>query len=291
MNYQTIGVFGKYQDDEAAGHVAMLAKFLKNKSLEVLVGDETGKHSTLDVLGLERLEAEAIAQRADLAIVVGGDGTLLGVARCLAHHQVPLIGVNLGRLGFLTDVPVKTMQADIEKILQGDHATEDRLMLLVEIIRDDNTIASAHAVNDVVIARHNADRLISWKSYVDGKLVTSARSDGVIVSTPTGSTAYAMSAGGPILDPELDAVALVPICPHTLSNRPIALRASSIIEFSVSDSEFSDAHVSADGQIVCNLDGDELIRVSRSEHTVKLIKMTGSDHYSMLRAKLGWGSS
>ena len=287
MSYKNIAVFGKYQDDSVASHVAELASFLLTQKVKVYLGDTTADSEVLNDLPLERATDEDLANLVELGIVLGGDGTLLSVARKLAPLGIPIIGVNLGRLGFLTDVPLISMNGDILKILQGFHAEEQRMMLSLEVIRNKKVVSSGHALNDIVVSRHNADHLITWSCNVNGKLVTSARSDGVIVSTPTGSTAYALSAGGPILDPELDAVALVPICPHTLSNRPIALRANSIIEITVSETE--QAHVSADGQRKCDLQGNEIIRISRSPHSLKLIKMTKSDHYGTLREKLGWG--
>lgn len=289
MSYKNIAVFGKYQDDSITPHVTDLVNFLLKQKINVYLGDTTAKSKILDNLPVGRITDEELKDHVELGIVLGGDGTLLNVARKLAPLGIPIIGVNLGRLGFLTDVPLASMNKDILEILQGTHTEEQRMMLLLEVTRDGKLIASGHALNDIVISRHNADRLIAWSAKVNGKLITSARSDGVIVSTPTGSTAYALSAGGPILDPELDAVALVPICPHTLSNRPIALRANSVIEFSVTDTEQADAHVSADGQRICDLRGNEIIRVSRSPHSLKLIKMTESDHYGTLREKLGWG--
>ena len=287
MSYKNIAVFGKYQDDSVASHVAELVSFLLTQKVKVCLGDTTADTEALNDLALERATDEDLANFVELGIVLGGDGTLLSAARKLAPLGIPIIGVNLGQLGFLTDVPLASMNDDILKILQGSHAEEQRMMLSLEVIRNKEVVSSGHALNDIVVSRHNADHLITWSCNVNDKLVTSARSDGVIVSTPTGSTAYALSAGGPILDPELDAVALVPICPHTLSNRPIALRANSIIDITVSETEH--AHVSADGQRKCDLQGNEVIRISRSPHSLKLIKMTESDHYGTLREKLGWG--
>jgi NAD+ kinase len=289
MHYKNIAVFGKYQDKSVTAHVAELVTFLVEQKINVYLGATTAKTKVLDKLPVQCIADEDLKNRIELGIVLGGDGTLLSVARKLAPLGIPIIGVNLGQLGFLTDVPITSMNQDIIKILRGVHTEEQRMMLLLEVLRDGELVASGHALNDIVISRHNADRLIAWSAQVNGKLVISARSDGVIVSTPTGSTAYALSAGGPILDPQLDAVVLVPICPHTLSNRPIALRANSVIEFDVTDIEQADAHVSADGQRLCDLRSNEVIRISRSQHSLKLIKMTESDHYETLREKLRWG--
>ncbi|HAY46674.1 MAG TPA: NAD kinase, partial [Gammaproteobacteria bacterium] len=207
MSYKNIAVFGKYQDDSITPHVTDLVNFLLKQKINVYLGDTTAKSKILDNLPVGRITDEELKDHVELGIVLGGDGTLLNVARKLAPLGIPIIGVNLGRLGFLTDVPLASMNKDILEILQGTHTEEQRMMLLLEVIRDGKLIASGHALNDIVISRHNADRLIAWSAKVNGKLITSARSDGVIVSTPTGSTAYALSAGGPILDPELDAVA------------------------------------------------------------------------------------
>jgi NAD+ kinase len=214
---------------------------------------------------------------------------MLHVASTLARTRIPVVGVNMGRLGFLTDIPLREMYEDVGRILDGEYQSEERMMLDVEIWQNDKKILEETAFNDMVIGKGETEKLIELQTYIDGSFVMGSRSDGVIVATPTGSTAYALSAGGPIMHPQLDALIVVPICPHTLTMRPIALKSSNTIEFTMVDIAENSAHISLDGQIKSHLKGDEKIRVCRSRHTVKLIRTLENDHYAALRSKLGWG--
>jgi NAD+ kinase len=289
--FNTVGVFGKYKDAGARDAVSGLVKYLSERDIEVWIGPSTAEALLVDPELAARVSGEDIFSRIDLGIVLGGDGTLLHVARDLASQKVPVIGINMGRLGFLTDIPLSNMYSDIGSILEGNLVIEERMMLCVEILRDDKVIHRNTALNDVVLGRYASEKMIEWHSYIDGKFVTSSRSDGVIVATPTGSTAYALSAGGPIMAPSLDAIVMVPICPHTLSNRPIALQGTSQLEFRVLGAVANDAQVSVDGQVEHHLAGDEIIRVRRAEDSVKLVRPPDYDHFATLRAKLGWGEN
>jgi NAD+ kinase len=285
---KTIGLFGKYQDINVGGPLLRLGRFLMARGLALKVDENTARvlPETLGpALALERIGAEI-----DLAIVIGGDGTLLHIARNLAPHQVPIIGVNQGRLGFLTDIPLAEMEHGVGQILDGHGQTESRLLLHAEIRRAGRTVQAARALNDVIISKGELARLIEYETYIGGAFVNSARGDGIIVASPTGSTAYAMSAGGPVLHPTLAALVLVPICPHTLSNRPIVVSSDSEIEIVVLGLATGPAHVTFDGQLNCALEEGDRIYVRRSEHRVELLHPSRRSHYDVLREKLHWGT-
>lgn len=285
--FKTIGLFGKYKDPSVNDAVSGLAEYLKYRGIEVVVGETTADE--IMVGKSHKALSEPDRERLDLAIVIGGDGTMLHVARSLAPYDTPLVGVNMGRLGFLTDIPLNEMYEDIGRILDGEYKTEQRMLLEVEVWKRDKMIKRDTALNDMVIGKGEFERLIELQIYVDGEFVTSVRCDGIIVATPTGSTAYALSAGGPIMHPQLAALILVPVCPHTLSMRPIALKDSSVLDFILADTSADRAHISFDGQIGYHFAGDEKVRVKRSDSTVKLVRTLENNHYGALRSKLGWG--
>lgn len=287
--FKTIGVFGKYQDASIEKPLKTLTAHLESKGVQVKIGHTTAEEITRD-LPQEKLDND-LAQDIDLAIVIGGDGTLLHVARRMAEAEVPLVGVNLGRLGFLTDIPQADMLAEVDLILEGNYHLEERMMLDVSVVRDSEVIFQQFALNDIVLGKHSLEKLISWQAHVDDQFVTAARSDGVILATPTGSTAYALSAGGAIMHPGLDVISMVPVSPHTLSNRPIGLPANANIELTIHNQAANCAHVSTDGLIGCNLTGDEVVKVTRSKLSVKLVHTQNYNYFAMLRAKLGWGGA
>lgn len=287
--FKTIGVFGKFHDSSVEKPVKALAKHLDDKGFEVKLGHTTAAEITRDLP--QELLHEHLHMGIDLAIVIGGDGTLLHVARRMAPVGIPVAGVNLGRLGFLTDISQSDMLNEIDEVLAGNYSIEERIMLDVSVMKGDKTVYQQIALNDIVIGRHSLEKLISWQVHVDEQFVTAARSDGVIISTPTGSTAYALSAGGTIIHPGTDVISMVPVSPHTLSNRPITLPSSAVVEFTLHNRAENFAHVSADGLIGCRLDGDELVRITRSKHSAKLVHTKNYDYFAMLRAKLGWGGA
>jgi NAD+ kinase len=283
----TIGLFGKYGSKDAGGVIERLCAFARERGLKALIEESTAAF-------MERACADSrplatIGQEIDLAVVVGGDGTMLHVARSLARFGVPLIGINLGRLGFLTDVPTHRMYDELSHILAGDYRTEERILLEAEVVRDGQVLHADNALNDVVVNKGQLARLIEFETYVDGEFVNSTRADGVIIATPTGSTAYALSAGGPILHPTLPAIVLVPICPHTLSDRPLAVGSDSQIEILMTSTSQQSAHVTLDGQTNFSLTDNDRVRVRRAERPVILIHPSGRNHYDVLRAKLRWG--
>ncbi len=287
--FNAIGLFGKYKDPSVRDALNGLHEYLRYRKIDVFVGETTADEIVRNLA--QAKPGGKAGDRIDLGIVIGGDGTMLHVARTLAPRGIPVVGVNMGRLGFLTDIPLTEMYEDIGRILDGEYKTETRMMLDVEIWRRGDLVTSDLAFNDMVIGKGELERLIEIHTYVDGEFVTASRADGVIVATPTGSTAYSLSAGGPITHPQLEAMILVPICPHTLSMRPIALKASSTIDFTLSEVCARCAHVSFDGHIKYRLEGDEKVRVMRSRHTVKLVRTLEYDHFAALRSKLGWGEN
>jgi len=278
--FKTIGVFGKYQDASVDEPVKTLTAHLEAKGLKVKLGYNTASEIVRDLP--QELLHEELHQDIDLAIVIGGDGTMLHVARRMAEVNIPVAGVNLGRLGFLTDIPQADMLSEVDQILEGNYEIERRMMLKVQVLDGDTVVHQQTALNDIVIGRHSLEKLISWQAHVNSNFVTAARSDGVILSTPTGSTAYALSAGGAIMHPGTDVISMVPVSPHTLSNRPITLPAASEVCFSIHNRTQNCAHVSSDGLIGFNLAGHEIVKVTRSEHPVQLIHTENKDLYKGL---------
>ncbi len=284
---RTVGLFAKYADKSVGEVIQRLCDFLHDRELKVVM--EEAITGLPEMVHAQCLPPDEIAGAIDLAIVVGGDGTMLHVARQLAANRVPLIGVNLGRLGFLTDIPKDNMLDSLAAVLDGEFRSEERILLKVELWRDGKILRSANALNDVVVNKGQLARLIEFEVYVDDDFVSSTRADGIIVSTPTGSTAYALSAGGPILYPTMAALALVPICPHTLSNRPVVIDSNSRIEIAMTDSSQESAYLSFDGQMGYGLQDNDRIRVCRADHPVTLIHPAERNHFDVLRTKLRWG--
>ena len=280
--FSTVGLIGKQDDPAPLQTLLRLSRFLLERGHGVLLEEAT--EPPISDHGLETASLDEIGRRCDLAIVVGGDGTLLHAARSLAHHHVPLLGVNLGRLGFLTDVSPDGMLITLEEIFSGHYSEERRSLLQSEIDG-----CRCTALNDVVIHKWNIARMIEFETFVDGSSIDVQRSDGLIISTPTGSTAYALSGGGPLLHPTLNATVLVPICPHTLSNRPIVVSGDSLIEIRISgQTELEHVRVTCDGQ-TCIPVTQKTIRISKYADQVHLIHPEGHKHFDILRAKLGWG--
>ncbi|WP_434626857.1 NAD kinase [Chromobacterium sp. CV08] len=241
--------------------------------------DEANGHVLIDRNDMGKL--------ADLCIVLGGDGTMLSIARLLAPYRVPLVGINQGRLGFMTDIPLHEMLSSIDAILHGQFVPEDRILLQAAVVREEAEVASALAFNDVVFSRGAVGSMIEFEVFIDNQFVYSQRSDGLIVSTPTGSTAYSLASGGPILHPTLQAIALVPICPQSLSNRPIAVNDSCEVEFMLTRG--LDARVHFDGQLHCDLMEMDRVLIRRYRNPLRILHPEGYNYYDMLRHKLHWG--
>ena len=283
-SFKTVAVIGKSDATVLPDKLDQVIAVLRARGATVLMDTRTAEASRTppdEALALADLPA-----RADLAVVVGGDGTLLSCARLMAAHGVPLIGVNLGRLGFLTDIPADKVSETLAAVLAGEFVTEERLMLSTRVLRDGREVFSTHAMNDVVVSRAGTGSMIEFAVHVDGEFIYSLRADGIIAATPTGSTAYALSAGGPILHPGLSAVALVPISPHTLSNRPVAIRSSSRIDIVLVKG--AGARANFDVQSHVDLEANDVVGVAAAEKPAILLHPRGYRYFSMLRDKLRW---
>ncbi len=235
--------------------------------------------------------AEYIAAHSHLVIVVGGDGTLLHAAHSIIQNNIPLLGINLGQLGFLVEISPHEIATQLDQILAGHYIEEQRFVLQASLIRDGSTISTSNAVNDVVVHAMQMVRMIVVETHVNKQHLNTLRADGYIVSTPTGSTAYALSGGGPILHPNLDAVVLVPICPHTLSNRPIVVDADSQIEILLPVQNHHMALASIDGQINMNFMPGDTLKIEKGEHALRLIQPKDYDYFEVLREKLRWSAT
>lgn len=283
--FSHIGIFTKPNDTRVDKTLFQLHEYLIQRGFTALCDQNAGL-----ILGLPSMAAEDLAQRIDLAIVVGGDGTLLGAGRLLANYHVPIVGVNLGRLGFLVDVSPQDMTTQLNAILKGEYREEQRLVLQAEAERDGEIIGSGNALNEVVLHVRGEVRMMEFTTWIDGHFVNTQRADGIIITTPTGSTAYALSSGGPIMHPALQAIALVPICPHTLSDRPIVLNSQSVVEMQLYEQRDLPARVSFDGHNNIKLESGDRIRVRARPEKVRLLHPQGYDYYHILREKLYWGA-
>jgi NAD+ kinase len=285
--FRTIALIGKYQSREIAESLLSLAAFLKGRGIAVLLEEATA--AAVGSNGYEVAGYETIGERADLAIVLGGDGTMLNTARHLARFEVPLVGINQGRLGFMTDIALGAMIASITALLDGKFSREQRFLLEAEILRDGECAFQTLALNDVVVNKGEIGRMIELDVKVDGELIHVLRADGLIVCTPTGSTAYALSANGPILHPSIAGIAIVPLCPHALSNRPITVSDSCTIDIALLPPH--DARVHFDGQTRFDARAGDVVRIVRSRHNIILLHPPGYSYFAMLREKLHWSST
>lgn len=286
--FKRVGLVAKQDDPSVRGALEAALAVLARHAAEVIVD----RHAAAALGGGCRSGSdEEVAADRDLIITVGGDGTLLRAAKLAFPRPVPLLGINLGRLGFLADLSPHQVAGGLDAVLRGSYVEEERGVLLCEFVRHGAIVAAQPALNDIVIQRWNTARLITLNTYVDGRFVHTQRSDGMIVSTPTGSTAYALSGGGPILEPTVPAIVLVPICPHTLTNRPLVIRDSARVEIDVAAGDVGDSRVTADGNGMPGwLPGDR-IRICRHPSPIRLLHPAGHDHFATLRAKLQWGRS
>jgi NAD+ kinase len=287
--FNTIGIIGKHGDPNVGGTLAELIDYLHKQNRAVLL-DEVSFDAMPDIdARTQRASRNEIGERCDMAIVLGGDGTLLNAARSLVDYELPILGINLGRLGFLVDISPADLADKLDRIFAGGYQEENRTLLHARVIRDEKQINESPAFNDVVIHTCNVARMIEYETYIGGQFVNSNRSDGILVATPTGSTAYALSGGGPILHPSLHALVLVPICPHTMSFRPIVVDADTRIEIVISERNQAQVQVTCDGQIDLGLINGDRVVIEKKAHLVRLIHPDNYNYYSILRAKLHWG--
>ena len=282
--YKTIALVVRQNTAGIEAPVAKLLDFLRQSGRSVVLEEETAAH--LGLAGLPVMSAAGIGEHADAAIVMGGDGTMLGLARQLAPYDVPLIGINQGRLGFMTDIPLEGMLPVLERMFAGSYQAERRTLLEGSVLRDGQEIHVGMAVNDVVVSRGAGAGMAELRVDVDNHFMYNQRSDGLIISTPTGSPAYALSAGGPLLHPTLGGIVLVPIAPHALSNRPIVLPDSSTIQIEIVRGR--DITVNFDMQTFASLQAQDRIIIKRSPHTITFLHPEGWSYYNTLREKLHW---
>ncbi len=281
---KTIALIGKYNAVGMAESLNELAHFLHKAGHQIVFDHDSAQN--LGLHGFPALSVVDIGNTADVAVVLGGDGTMLGIARQLAPFDVPLIGINQGRLGFITDIPRDQMVNEVARIIEGKHIPEQRCLLQAIVLRGDEQIFSGVAFNDIVLSRGAGSGMIELRVEVDEHFMYNQRSDGLIVATPTGSTAYALSAGGPLLHPSLGGIAMVPIAPHALSNRPIVLPETSVISVEIVAGR--DASVNFDMQSFTNLNHKDKIIISRSTHRITFLHPESWNYYHTLREKLHW---
>ncbi|MBI4689903.1 MAG: NAD(+)/NADH kinase [Nitrospirae bacterium] len=278
-----IGIICKIGRPEPIEILKEFLPWLGNKGIEIFLDIETA--AKLNVKGYSRSEMPSVA---DVIVVLGGDGTMLNVARLVCERGIPILGVNLGGLGFITEVQRQELYDAMEKVLSGECLSEDRLMLMAHIHRHGERIAEYTVLNDVVINKGALARIIDLETCINKTYVTTFKADGLIVSTPTGSTAYSLSAGGPVLYPTLDSIVLTPICPHTLTNRPTVLPDDVLIEV-VLKSPSEDVFLTLDGQVGFSLRKEDVVEVKRSPFKTKLLIPFERDYFQVLRTKLKWG--
>ncbi|MBL8448377.1 MAG: NAD kinase [Dechloromonas sp.] len=285
---RTIALVGKYHSPEIAESLRRLAEYLHERGISVFIERETSERigKLVDLSRWVTCGFNDIGAHADLAIVLGGDGTMLNAARRLARYGVPLVGVNQGRLGFMTDIARSDMLSCMDDLLDGRFTAEKRMLLDAEVLREGREVAANLALNDLVVDKGAIGRMIELELFIDGEFIYNLRSDGLIVSTPTGSTAYALSAGGPILHPTLTGIALVPLCPHALTNRPVLVNDTAEIELRITYAD--DPRVHFDGQVTLDLRAQDCVRLRRSEYSICFLHPPGYRYFAMLRQKLQW---
>lgn len=279
---QKIGIFSKQKPDISRKVLLELSSWLRERSYDILMAPETA-----GIIGeTSNLNKEEIPSKADLIIVLGGDGTLLSVARLAHPFDVPILAVNLGSLGFLTEVSLPDMYGTLEQVLKGESVSERRMLLNAGLHRKGSTLQNDFALNDVAINKNSA-RIVNLEVHVNGQYMTSYRADGLIIATPTGSTAYSLSAGGPIIHPSMNALLLSPICPFTLTNRPIVIPNQSTLQVKLITEE--EVQVTLDGQTGYSMFPDDVLEVKQGPTPVSLIQAKGKNYYQVLRQKLHWG--
>lgn len=289
--FRNIGILGR----DGSGVVESLQRlilFLKQRGLNVILADHIQHLLDAELLRDVRISSrKMIGEVCDLIIVVGGDGSLLAAARSLSRYDVPVLGVNRGRLGFLTDVSPDEIELRVGEVLDGHYHIEKRFLLDATVKHGGEPIGVADALNDVVVNSGTSAKMIEYELYIEGEFVYRQRSDGIIVSTPTGSTAYSLSGGGPIMHPRLDAIVIVPMFPHTLSARPIVVDGNSEIKLVICDTNQSPVPVTCDGQVNLTAQPGDVVYVTKKPHKLKLIHPPSHSFYASCRDKLGWGAS
>jgi NAD+ kinase len=285
--FQSIALIGNHQDARVRESIGVLAMHLVSRHCQVLIGHNMELSVAADCC--RRMSDAELATAAQLLIAVGGDGTMLYAARIAVPSGIPLLGINRGRLGFLADIGPSEMLDRLDQVLAGDFDSEERRLLRAQLIASDGTEITCEALNDVVLQRWKSGRMLDFETRIDGRYVNSHGGDGLIVSTATGSTAYALSCGGPILHPGLEALVILPVAPHALSDRPIVVRSSSVIEVRLLNRPDVKAQVICDGHSTGELIATDRLIITPATNKVRLIHPRGYDYFSILRQKLHWG--
>lgn len=278
----TVGIVVNPDKPKAHEVAAQLLQLLEEKKVKVYIEPDVARHLDRPEIQLPR---EKFPRCINLVFVIGGDGTLLGIARAFAPYDIPILGINVGYLGFLSEAEPEDLSGAVDRLIRGDYYIEKRLMLKAEIMREGKIIEHGIALNDVGIAKGSFSRMIDCTVYMDRMFVGKYSGDGVIVSTPTGSTAYSLSCGGPIVSPDLQTILLTPICPHTLTSRPMVLPAESVLEVKVS-AHHTEMGVTIDGQLGFDLKSGDIIRIQRSNHRTLLVKWRERSFFEVVRKKL-----
>ncbi len=286
-HFQTIALTGKYKDPRVGDSMLILARHLAAVGVRVLL--DPGVRMEFPGIPVEEMPEAQFGEAAELVVAIGGDGTMLYASRLVAGRDVPLLGINRGRLGFLADITPGEMLRRLDEVLAGHYDEDRRLMLAAAIDNGDSAPRRALALNDVVLQKRDGGRMLDFENWVNGAYVNTHGGDGLVIATPTGSTAYALSGGGPIVHPSLEAITLVPICPHTLSDRPIVIRADARIEVRVLERPDTRAEVSCDGKPLGELAAGQRLLVQAAKEKVVLIHPRGHDYFRLLRSKLHWG--
>jgi NAD+ kinase len=285
--FNTVAIMGNPVEEAARESVAAVVEHLVTTGTNAIVSNKLPAPAAPATRAA--VDDEELAGQADLVIAVGGDGTMLYAARQATPYGVPVLGINRGRLGFLADIMPDDIKESVDAVLAGNCSSEKRMLLRAEILRGTEVVSSGIAVNDIVIKSRETARMLEYRTSVDGRHVNAHGGDGFIAATPTGSTAYALSVGGPIIEPSLDAIVLAPICPHTLADRPIVISGRSITEIELLRNQGTQADVSGDGELIGELGIGERLRIVVDDAQVELIHPPGYDYFSVLRSKLYWG--
>ena len=278
-----IAIFAKVHDPRCRGVADELTGWLRERGLIPLVEAHLARH-----LGCAETKSADIPGQADLVVVLGGDGTLISGARLVGDREVPILGVNLGSLGFLTEITLDELYPALESCLKGDYSVSERMMLRATVVRDGIEFEEHQVLNDAVINKGVLARIIDLETTVNGSYLTTFKADGLVISTPTGSTGYSLSANGPIVHPELECLVITPICPHTLTNRPIVMASDVLITLELK-SVNEDVHLTLDGQVGVELKYGDQVRIRKSEHRTRLVRSRSKDYFEVLRTKLKWG--
>jgi len=282
---KTVGIICKHDKKEAYDAATNLSRWLGEHGISSAIdSDAAGR------LGVPGVGREQMPEIADVIVVLGGDGTLLSVARLIGQRGIPIVGVNLGTLGFITTVPLSLLYPTMETVISGQYKVQPRMMLSATVRRDGKKVEEHLVLNDVVINKGALARIVEMETYIDGSYVTVFKADGLIINTPTGSTGYCLSAGGPIVHPTMSCIGITPICPHTLTNRPLIIPDDAVLEVALR-SGTEDVFLTLDGQVGFQIRCNDIVMVKKSEHKMYFVMSPEDDYYQMLRTKLKWGQA